>query len=39
VPGAPASSTVEQVTQRLEASITRWEALTEEIEQVKARLV
>jgi ATP-binding cassette, subfamily F, member 3 len=33
------SNTVEQVTQRLEASITRWEALTEEIEQVKAKLV
>ena len=33
------SNTVEQVTQRLEASITRWEALTEEIEQVKARLI
>ena len=32
------SNTVEQVTQRLESSITRWEALTEEIEQVKARL-
>ncbi len=33
------SNTVEQVTQRLEASITRWESLTEEIEQVKAKLV
>jgi ATP-binding cassette subfamily F protein 3 len=33
------SNTVEQVTQRLESSITRWEALTEEIEQVKAKLV
>jgi ATP-binding cassette subfamily F protein 3 len=33
------SNTVEQVTQRLEASITRWEVLTEEIEQVKAKLV
>jgi len=33
------SNTVEQVTQRLEASITRWEELTVEIEQVKAKLV
>jgi len=33
------SNTVEQVTQRLEASISRWEALTEEIEGVKARLL
>jgi ATP-binding cassette subfamily F protein 3 len=33
------SNTVEQVTQRLESSITRWEVLTEEIEQVKAKLV
>jgi ATP-binding cassette subfamily F protein 3 len=33
------SNTVEQVTQRLESSITRWEELTVEIEQVKAKLV
>ena len=33
------SNTIEQVTTKLEASITRWEALTEEIEAVKAKLV
>jgi ATP-binding cassette subfamily F protein 3 len=32
------SNTVEQVTQRLEAAITRWEELSEEIEGVKAKL-
>ncbi len=33
------TNTVEQITQKLEAAITRWEALTEEIEAVKAKLV
>jgi ATP-binding cassette subfamily F protein 3 len=32
------SNTIEQVTTKLEASISRWEALTEEIEAVKAKL-
>ena len=32
-------NTVEQVTQKLEAAISRWEALSEEIEGVKAKLV
>ena len=33
------TNTVEQITQKLETAITRWEGLTEEIEQVKAKLV
>ncbi len=33
-----ASNTVEQITQKLEAAITRWEELTEEIEGVQAKL-
>jgi ATP-binding cassette subfamily F protein 3 len=32
------SNTVEQVTQKLEAAISRWESLSEEIEGVKAKL-
>jgi ATP-binding cassette subfamily F protein 3 len=32
------TNTVEQVTQKLEAAITRWEELSEEIEGVKAKL-
>src|SRR5690606_13771298 len=32
------SNKVEQLTAKLEASITRWEGLTEEIERVKAKL-
>ena len=33
------TNTVEQITQKLESAISRWEALTEEIEAVKAKLV
>ncbi|WP_193211533.1 ABC-F family ATP-binding cassette domain-containing protein [Luteolibacter marinus] len=33
------TNTVEQITQKLETAITRWESLTEEIEQVKAKLL
>ena len=33
------TNTVEQITQKLETAITRWEGLTEEIEQVKAKLL
>jgi ATP-binding cassette subfamily F protein 3 len=32
------SNTVEQVTQKLEAAISRWESLSEEIEGVRAKL-
>jgi tetrahydromethanopterin S-methyltransferase subunit G len=33
------SNNVEQITQKLEAAISRWEQLSEEIEVVRAKLV